>query len=309
MAMTISQLLRSTARVDGYGAENTFSSKQFGEVYSYNKMVKTKPKHSIIEVTMMIKGATERVNQKKTGSRTVAAHKVMVAISGVEQEVVSAQRLVAMMRASNEEYSDIEKYTEDELLRRAVDPDKQPFEGKTVMEQGNGEYVIITNEIKDTSYIQVWCSCSSYYWVFQYYNIGADVNIKRPGAPIKMEAYRYKTKKGFEDFKRGRPMRNPNKAPGVCKHIMLLLAMLMDKKVVSSTTKSTKEVVSNYKLNVKRFKDISRISKEEYDKLMKDYSRDRARKVEERKLFSAGLASMAQSQRKFYNNDFLKRMK
>ena len=52
--MNIAQLINSTNQVEGYGTENTFQNKKFGSIFMYNKVVRTKPGSSIIEVTMMM---------------------------------------------------------------------------------------------------------------------------------------------------------------------------------------------------------------------------------------------------------------
>ena len=309
MGMTISQLLQSTEKVKGYGSSDTFK-KKVGKILAYNKVVKAKPKHSVIEITMMIKGMTETVYQARTGRRPVAAHKVMIAISGVEQEIVSGAQLAQLMRDTYDEYKDTEEYSDKELIKRATDETKKPFAGKTVMVQGNDTYVIINDGIKDDSYIQVWCSCSSYYWVFQYYNIEAGVNIIKPGAPVSMPTYRYKTKKGFEAYKKGKPMRNPKKAPGMCKHLMLLLAMLMSSNLISDSSKASKKTKAQYMLNIHNFKKIKRLGPNQYKKLMAQYDKDHDRKVKERKMFSSGLASMAQNQRGLsYGAKIVKKMR
>ena len=309
MGMTISQLIQSTGKVEGYDPSASFK-KKVGKIIAYNKKVKAKPKHSVIEITMMVRGLTETVYQARTGRRPIVAHKVMVAISGVEQEIVSGEQLADRMRIVYPEYKDTEKYSNQELIQRAIDEDKKPFTNKTVMEQDKDTYVIIDDHIKDNSFIQVWCSCSSYYWVFQYYNIEAGVNIMKPGAPIDMPAYKYKTKKGFEAFKKGKPMRNPKKAPGMCKHIMLLLAMLMTSNLIDDDSKSSKKVKSNYLLNIHNFKKVKKLGPRQYEKLMAQYNRDRKRKIEERKLFSEGLASMAQNQRGLnYGAEIVRKMR
>ena len=282
MSMTIAQLLNSTERLKdkGYGVGNTFSNKEFGEIYAYNKTVRVKPKHSIIEITMMIKAVTEKVTLKSGQSRTAAAHKIMVAISNVEQEEVTADELVKRARDIHPGYQNKKRYPDIDIIQKAIDPDKEVFPGKTVMEQNNGTYVLITNNISDKSEIRVWCSCSSYYWVFQYYNIEAEVNI--PGKQSRMSPYKHKTKKGLDEFKKGKPMRNPKKAPGVCKHIRLLLAMLMDKRTIANNSTNAKKNLSEYHFNMSKFKKIQRLNEAEYKKLTRQYDADRSRKVQER---------------------------
>lgn len=287
--MNISELLRSTSFVEGYNPSNTFTNKKFGKIYAYNKLVRTKPNSSIIEVSMMITGVTDMIKPaKSTVGRSVAAHKVMVAIRGVNQTVVSGDMLAEMMRATNPEYKDTEAYPNEDLIARAINPDYKPFADKTIMAQANGTYVIMEDKISKDAQIRVWCSCSSYYWVFQYYNVehGVDIWGKAPARYIP------KTKKGWEAFTKNKPMRNPGRHPGMCKHIMLLLALLMDSELVSEA----RSITRNYKANIERFKKVDRLNADQYNKLMKEYQSDHRRKLQQRDLNrteSAGASQLA----------------
>ena len=273
--MNISQLIESTSRVTGYGARNTFSNKQFGEIFLYNKTVKTKPGSSIIEVTMMIRGVTDKIKAtKKSAPTTVAAHKVMVAIHGVKQRTISAQMLVRDMRLKPE-YHDKEKYTDEELIAIALDPDKKPFKDQTVMAQMNGSFTVMEDNIDKNSEIRIWCSCSSYYWVFQWYNVEKNVDIW--GIPP--QRYVPKTKKGWEALQKNRPVRNPGRHPGMCKHIMLLLALLMDSEVIAEA----RGITRNYKANIAKFQKADRLSKEAYEKIIRDYKVTHSRKLQQRR--------------------------
>lgn len=308
--MNIAQLIESTNQVSTtvisesgtgkkktvakYGPENTFQNKKFGQIFLYNKVVRVKPRSSIVEVTMMIKGVTDKIRAAKDNvDRPVAAHKVMVAIRGVEQKVVDADTLIGLIRMERPEYKDETAYPNEDILARAINPDFKPFEGKTIMAQANGTYVIITDQISPNNDIRVWCSCSNYYWVFQYYNVENNVDIwgKAPSRYIP------KTKTGWEAFTKNKPMRNPGRHPGMCKHIMLLLALLMDSSVVSAAG----GMVNQYRANIKRFKKVDRLSESEYNKLMKDYASDHRRKLQQRNMNrteAAGYAQLAGFQRK-----------
>ena len=271
--MNISELLKETSYLANYRPGYTFANKKFGEIYLYNKTVKTKPNSSIIEVSMMIKGVTDKITSKNGGETSVAAHKVMVAIHGVEQRTESAQALIRDMRLKRE-YSDKNKYSDEDLLAIAINPDIKPFKDKTIMPQTDGSYTIITDKISKNSEIRVWCSCSSYYWVFQFYNVENNVDIwgKYP------QRYTPKTKKGWEALQKNRPVRNPGRHPGMCKHILLLLALLMDSEVIAEA----RSIVKNYKANIARFQKSDRLSQQAYDKLIKNYMSDHRKKLQQR---------------------------
>lgn len=272
--MNISDLIQSTSYVTGYGSKNTFQYKKFGEIYLYNKTVRTKPDSSIIEVTMMIKGVTDKLKPTKNyPETTVAAHKVMIAIHGVKQRTISAKMLVRDMRLKPQ-FHDKNKYTDEELIAIAINPDNKVFKDQTVMPQTDGSFTVMEDNISKESEIRVWCSCSSYYWVFQWYNVEHGVDITN----IFPKRYVPKTKKGWEALKKNTPIRNPRRHPGMCKHIMLLLALLMDSEVIAEA----RNVVKNYKANISRFQKAQRLSEEQYNSLMKNYLITHHRKIMQR---------------------------
>lgn len=289
--VTIQQLIDSTNTVKGYDTQTTFSKKKFGAIYAFNKVATPKPENSIIEISMMIRGVTDMVHLK-TKNRPVAAHKVLMAIKGVKQELLSRAELISRMKLKYVELR--EEDDEEVIIARALDPNKKPFENRTVMQVNRGKFVILDDKISNDAEVHVWCSCSSYYWVFQYYNIDNDVNLPRYNKSMN---YKYKTKAGIQAALNRKPMRNPNKAYGMCKHLQLLLALLMDSKTVSATTSGAKAINKEYHLNINRFKKVERLSPAEYKKLQTKFKHDREIKSEERKE-NSGFATAASTQRK-----------
>ena len=289
--MNISELIRSTEYVKGFSPKNTFGYKQFGEIYLYNKVVRTKPNSSIVEVSMMISGSTDKVRFGRSfKQKATSVHKVMVSIHGVKQQVVTFEDLVGKIRGGHPELAAIA----DEDLVQAVTTvelkrdkgQKKLLDDVTVLPQANGTYVIMEDNISKDSEIRVWCSCSSYYWVFQYYNVehGVDIFGKSP------EKYTPKTKRGWEAFQANQPVRNPGRHPGMCKHIMLLLALLMD----SDTIAEARGVVGQYRANIDRFQSAQRLTQDGYEKLLKDFKSDYRRLKNKRNQERTEVAGYAQ---------------
>ena len=274
--MNISQLLASTAKVKGFSASK-FGEKKFGNIYLYNKTVRVKQGSSIIEVTMMIKGTSDSIKPvKESTSRSVAVHKVMIAIHGVKQEAVSNKEIIR--RIKNLEIDGEKPYAglHGNAIHSEIKNETKFFEDKTIFSNSSGGYVIVDDDISKESEIRVWCSCSSYYWVFQYYNVQEKVDIwmKYP------DKYIPKSKAGWEAFKKNKPLRNPGKHPGICKHIMLLLALLMDNNTISES----RNLVKSFKANFSKFKAVKKLSKDSYDKLIKSYESDHRRKNAQRQV-------------------------
>lgn len=302
--MNISQLLQSTQRVShqSYGPKNTFQYKPFGEIYLYNKSVKAKSGNSIIEVSMMIKSVTDK---KETN------HKVMIAINNVKQQTVKEDTLVARIRNLRvdgvKKYEDEKAYTKEDLVILAIEG--KPFVGETVIKNEAGTYTIIEDNVSKESEIWVWCSCSNYYWVWQYYNVENGVDIFGD-APAR---YVPRTEAGKNALKTNRPMRNPNRKPGMCKHIMLLLALLMDTNVDSkadsnnvgnpgdtNVIKEARSITRNFKANIARFKKTQRLTGEQFKALMKSWEKERARASKERGLENDPVLAPKRSQTRAY---------
>lgn len=300
--MNISELIQSTNMVqhttiineDGekertprYGARNTFKNKPFGAIYFYNKLVTPKADKSILEISMLIKGVTEKVMAGKSHEKKpVEAHRVMIQISGVKQVVMSAPQLADAIRDEHKELGDKEQFPDGDVIEMALTSNisngnpPELLKGKTIIrrsynrtinkgtdkEEVVGTFVVIDNNIDKNCQIRVWCSCSSYYWTFQYYNVQEDVDIfgKNP------DKYSHKTVKGLEAFQKNRPIRNPGKHPGMCKHIMLLLAMLMD----TDTISEARGVARQYKANIARFTKVEKLDDTGFKRLIGQFKRE-----------------------------------
>ena len=80
------------------------------------------------------------------------------------------------------------------------------------------------------------------------------------------------------------PLRNPSRSPGMCKHLMLLLAMLMKDKVINDGQNGlTKFYNANYNQFIKNNKK-QRVSQAEYDNILKRYKKDHRIMNEQRNL-------------------------
>lgn len=262
--MNISELLQSTQYVHGgsYGPKNTFSQKKYGEIFLYNKQVKAKTGISVIEVSMMIKAVTDTVETNY--------HKVMMAISGVKQRTLQGMSLVRELEAMDDKYKEMDY---EDVITVALEG--KPFPDKTVIKNELGTYTIIDDNIGKDSQILVWCSCSNYYWTWQWYNVENNIDIfnKKP------QRYSPKTKKGKEALRANKPMRNPGRHPGICKHLLLLLALLMDPGSAGSAggsgvLKEVRSITRNYKANIDRFKKADRLTSSQYESIVKKWAQD-----------------------------------
>lgn len=309
---SISEIISSTNTVKGRGS-SSLGQKQFGAILAYNKLVLATPGGTTIIVSMMIKGLTDKLNGKP-----VAAHRVLIAVSGVKYEHYTATELVAKIRAEIPKYKDEEKFPFMDLIKMVQEQNIKFFHEKTILPTKDRTYVVINNKISTDAKMQVHCSCSDYFWTFQWYNV--DENVDLYG--VKPPPYRYSnrssakrlTGNGKQFSMAGKratsstvSIRNPGKAFGMCKHILLLLGMLMDEEVVAPSDPSNQGSESpavSYKLNVDRFKKEEHISYREYNDLINKFSKD-AKKMVARREYLSG-AEKGTISRTYFNPDTMR---
>ena len=251
--MNISELLQSTQYLRGldgtpnaWGPKNTFTTKKFGTIYLYNKQVRTKTGNSVIEISMMIKTETDKVEANY--------HRVMMAIYGVNQRTVQGLTLAKELEAMDDKYKEM---SYEDLIAYAIEG--KPFPDKTVIRNEAGTYTIIDDNVSKENRIMVHCSCSDYFWTWQYYNVENDVDITKTA--VKYANYS------------GKSYRNPNRHPGMCKHLLLLLALLMDPdgKGNSGVIKEARNVTRQFRLNIEKFTKAERLTTSQYKKIMKEW--------------------------------------
>lgn len=110
--------------------------------------------------------------------------------------------------------------------------------------EGLGNFLVATN-INSGVVVE---NCADYYYTFGYYNAEHKVHIGMK--PPKYIPYR-KITKNDADF---RPSRNPNRHPGVCKHLLLFIALLMNGRVINPSN----QLIDTFTENKKRLDIYSR---------------------------------------------------
>ena len=285
--MNIKQLIQSTSMVKGRSKSATFQ-KRFGTILLYNQTVTVRRTFNVVDISMMISGVTDMINTAN-GRKPVAYHKVTLSIKGLKQSYYSPSELIDVVRRNHPEYANEEEYPAPDVLKAVLDNPSGFFNDATVFRttnDSNNGFSVVPNRIPEDSEIQVWCSCSDYYWTWQYYNCDNDVDTygKYP------ERYTPKTKRGFEAMRKNQPLRNPTKRPGMCKHLMLLLATLMDNGILQ---KGKSGLSRYYKVNFDKFKKKERLGKVAYENRVTKWKKDQDIKVAQRKVesISPGYAS------------------
>lgn len=305
--MNIKELINSTNQVKGRGQSEALK-KKFGSIYAYNKTITVSKGGGAIIISMIIGGVTDMI--KMGGKRTpVPFHRVAMALNIGEDKRIdcTAEELVKMVREKHADWADVDKIPDSDVLTAVMNAPGSFFPDATVFKTTNAEgYTIIPNQIPEDSEVQVWCSCSDYYWTFQYYNM-QQVNkdnrgtLNLYGNKNYPRTYSYRSKAGKESKV---PMRNPGRHPGMCKHLMLLLGMLMKDNVVSGSGTNLKkyykaDFAGFIKNNVK-----TRISAEQYAKYIKEYNKGQKLKNEQRNLIHYSSGNKQESKYNYKTGNF-----
>lgn len=285
--MNIKELIRSTNAVKNRGKREVFQ-KKFGSIYLYNKTMDVTNQGSAIVVNMMIGGVTDMI--KSGGKRTpVAYHKVSIALNNVEKERYTPEQLVNLIRLQHKKLANKEEYSDQEIIEKVLNNPADFFKDATVFPTPKGDhFIVVSNNIPEDSEIQVWCSCSDYYWTFQYYNMQTPCKGNKGvtnlyGNKDYPKVYNYRSERGKSAKA---PLRNPSRNPGMCKHLMLLLAMLMKDNVVHDPKNGlTKYYKANYNEFIKGNKK-KRVSFKEYNDMLSLYKRDQRELSQQRRIFN-----------------------
>lgn len=274
--MNIKELIESTNKVSGREQSFVFQ-KKFGTIYSFNKNITIPKGGNAIIVSMMIGGVSDMI--LSGGKRKpVAYHKVSLALRvGKDgKKEYSPSELAALIRIKHPEYGDKEEWPNWMLLKKALEDSSIFFNDSTVFERADGDgYVLVTNNIPEESEVQVWCSCSDYYWTFQYYNMQTrnedNTCLNLYGASGYPKTYNHQSSAGKKSKS---PLRNPGRNPGMCKHLMLLTAMLMEDEIITDTKNGLKKY---YKANYSKFikgNERERVSKSVFKSIQEEYKKD-----------------------------------
>lgn len=244
--VTVLQLLESTYKVGLYteGAKNTrhpayvFSKKHFGGVYAYNKTVVYKPGHNIVELSIIIGAVTDKGK---------SAHRVLVALNGIESKEYSTKELVHLIKVSDARLSEVD---DGEIIQNVLK--EVPFlPGKIIIQKDSNKnkFIVFSSRIPLKSEIRVSCSCSDYFFTFQWYNSEAKCNIgQKPPKYKKYIGLNAKERRSLT------PIRNPRRLPGLCKHQLLFLALLMQNGVLDIS----QPVLSNLNKSSSKIQILSR---------------------------------------------------
>lgn len=275
--MNIKELIKSSGNI--YHRGKSFAlSKQLGKILLNNKMVTVYRNQTVVDVSMIISGVTDMI---KVGDskKAVAFHKATISFKGIDQTYYSPSEFVAEIRRNHPKYADKEKWPDPDVKKAVLDAPTEFFKDATVFQTTNDSnhgFSVVSNNISENCEIQVWCSCSDYYWTMQYYNCENDVD-KYKRYP---KRYIPKTKAGYEAFKQNQPLRNPSRSPGMCKHLMLLLATLMEEGLVQDSSNMGKY----YKANYHDFQIEQRVDPGAYEKRLEEWSKDQGIKRKQRTL-------------------------
>lgn len=300
--MNLEELIASTNRVNHRDMSSVFR-KKFGSIMAFNKKASVGGLGNVIVVSMMIGGVTDFI--KSGGKRTpVPYHKVALAINVGEDgyKEYTAAALVEEIRKRTKEFDGL---PDPAVLEGALKDPTKFFEGWTLFQKSNNKgFVIVRNQIPKESQVQVWCSCSDYYWTFEYYNIqnknskGASLNYYSQASSAYPKTYRHQSAAGK---KSKRPMRNPGRHPGMCKHLMLLVAMLMKESVLKDSNGLSKFYEANFEEFIEGKMKKERLDQDKFARVMEEYKKGQRDLSAQRRRYNYMTGSKAPRKDSTYN--------
>lgn len=158
-----------------------------------------------------------------------------------------------------------EAFINHKVIKIVENNDKDDVYCITVDSLGN---FVVKSEDKDSTLKSgiVVENCSDYLYTFSWYNADHKAHIgRRPPKYIKFVGLTGKEKSNTTT------VRNPKKLPGVCKHLLLFLALLMEGNIINESTPITSSFSKNSnKMELLTRQDITELNKKLKDELKND---------------------------------------
>lgn len=235
--------------------------KPFGHIYWDNLVMAYKG--DVIELTLVMGSVTDLHKSN---------HRIAIALKGIDYEEVTETELVKIIKSKN---AGLEDTSKEELISNILNSNLQLIEGKTIVQKSTTErkFFILPNKIDLSTEIAVRCSCSDFHWTYSWYNADHGCLIgKRP------PAYQ---RKHTDEKGRFRTLRNIHKIPGMCKHLILFMALLMRGGLIETLPLLT----SNLTTNIQK-KKLKRVSSNKIDVLLKGLKQELLAEKQIRKGFN-----------------------
>jgi hypothetical protein len=269
---TIGALVAQSANIESKRGSKTHSMpsalmKDFGTIYYNNKVVIYDEETGIIEIRMMIGTATE--------TQYNDYHAVRIAIYGAKGKVYNSYAELLEEEAENTKSGKKATYDPQKTLQRIQDASKAQLTTDTngdisdskeetfsikygrggaielsgvIIPVANtesshygqsygstGKIFYLKEPISTNSLVRVNCSCSDYHYTCAWYNYEQGVHLgPRP------HGYSGRTGRRLD------PVRNIHKTAGICKHLMIMLMLLMSGGIID--TKGTSNMQANREL-------------------------------------------------------------
>ena len=230
--MNLSELLKSTTQVgqsiqssskkDTYGgnrrtASFTLNNKSFGSVLEYNTQALYRYTYDIIELSMTISSITDK---------TAGAHRVQISLGSIPLRKLDLKDFCNEFGYSHMYDYLVENNVPLYEITSTYNESHPHSEEEVAIPQMGHPYIIMMKSALDlTLPVRVRCSCSDYYYTFGFYNYRRRCHIGSAPAP-------YERVGGERDLI---TIRNPRRLPGLCKHLIFFIDMLMHDGVFSKT--------------------------------------------------------------------------
>lgn len=214
--MNLRQLISSTRSVktNMWDPHKDFRSREFGQIISCDVKGNYNPRFKTLTVTLYIKSRTQ--NQRKIsaglGDSVITTHTAAITFKNIVEHVVDVQEKVAEYNSLNPA-KPITSIQDIISKMQESEPDLVPVEITP-------DYIVFRTRVDFSTECRVKCTCAHFYYTFALY-------CAQCGAYIGDNVASYKTMNNVKDRRNKPRYRNSNKVPGLCKHLQLLIQLIL----------------------------------------------------------------------------------
>ena len=237
----VGQSIQSSARKDTFGgnrrtASFTLNNKSFGSVLEYNTQALYRYTYDIVELSMTISSITDK---------TAGAHRVQISLGSVPLRKLDLADFCKEF-GYNHMYNYFKENNVPLIEITSAYNENHPHSAVEVAipQMGHPYIIMMKSSLDLTLPVRVRCSCADYYYTFGFYNYKRRCNIGSAPAP-------YERVGGNKDII---TIRNPRRLPGLCKHLIFFIDMLMHDSIFSKTNiyKPPKDVLRYTRARIKQ---------------------------------------------------------
>ena len=214
--MNLRELISSTRRVktNMWDPSKDFRSREFGQIISCDVKGRYNPRFKTVTVTLYIKTKTQgqRNISEGLGDTVITTHTAAITFKDIVEHVVDIHDKVSEYNSLNPD-NPITSVQDIINKMQETEPDLVPVEI-------TDDYIVFRTRVDFSTECRVKCTCAHFYYTFAYYCAQSDAYIGDNVAP-------YKAMNKVKERRSKPKYRNSNGVPGLCKHLQLLIQLVL----------------------------------------------------------------------------------